>query len=659
MSEHRSRFKRFWQELKRRNVIRVMAMYAGTAYIIMEGSDIMLPRLGLPDWTVTLVIVLLLAGLPVTLILSWIFDVTPEGLKKTGPEEFLTGEEQGGENPPRQLKRRGLRVSDGIIVVLFAAVCVLLYPRIFGKDQFKAVRDEDGRISVTVLPFENMTGDSLLNIWQEGIQEGIIIGLSESKELSVRSFQSVRSALSGYYDVNHGSLTSAMARDASEKLESSTYIRGSILAAGRRIRINERLVNAGTDEIIKTFRVEGDAEEDLLKMIDSLAWLNRNFLEIKAMEDEELIAGFIDQIQTQSSEAYRNLIASRELFVLNQYEPSIRYLDRALEIDSSFSAARLQRAFAYHNMGERFEGGGNIIKSRELHRIALRDLEILEAGLNEMPFINQCLVRYLRSDYDKDPWEGIRQLESAMGDAPNSHGMEWWQLGLNCFRVDQKERAIECFEKALEGGQRMEYGSKWVYLYTMPAIVYHEKGNHAREKEILDMGLKAIPSHPSLIGRQVVCAYSRNDTLKARELGQKYRVIRRNEGTEEPWIRFSMGYIYSEAGWHDSALVAFRRVEAQFSQVAACKDALGRELILSGKDVARGVELCAEAVKAEPLNWNYQVHLGNGYLIQDSLEKARVILQKAWDERTFFDPENYKLLSEVKEALETRGRVGN
>ena len=54
-------------------------MYAATAFIIMEAGDIMLPRLGLPDWTVTLIIVLLIVGFPITVILSWIFDVTPEG----------------------------------------------------------------------------------------------------------------------------------------------------------------------------------------------------------------------------------------------------------------------------------------------------------------------------------------------------------------------------------------------------------------------------------------------------------------------------------------------------------------------------------------------------------------------------------------------------
>ena len=83
MSDSSNRFLRFWDELKRRRVLKVIAMYAATAFIMIEAGDIMLPRLGLPDWTVTFIIILLIVGFPITIIFSWIFDITPEGLIKT------------------------------------------------------------------------------------------------------------------------------------------------------------------------------------------------------------------------------------------------------------------------------------------------------------------------------------------------------------------------------------------------------------------------------------------------------------------------------------------------------------------------------------------------------------------------------------------------
>ena len=83
MSDKSHRLSRFWEELKRRKVIKVIAMYAATAFIILEVVDIVAPSLGLPNWTLNLVIVLLSIGFPIAVIFSWIFDITPEGLKKT------------------------------------------------------------------------------------------------------------------------------------------------------------------------------------------------------------------------------------------------------------------------------------------------------------------------------------------------------------------------------------------------------------------------------------------------------------------------------------------------------------------------------------------------------------------------------------------------
>ena len=78
---------RLWEELKRRRVVRVVLIYLAAAYAILESSDIILPRLGLADWTVNLVMVALFIGLIIVIILSWIYDITPEGIKVTDIED--------------------------------------------------------------------------------------------------------------------------------------------------------------------------------------------------------------------------------------------------------------------------------------------------------------------------------------------------------------------------------------------------------------------------------------------------------------------------------------------------------------------------------------------------------------------------------------------
>lgn len=80
---HRS----FFEELKRRKVVRVALVYLAVGYALVQGADLILPRLGLPDWTVTLLLWVLIAGFPLALLLSWIFDIGPEGLERTGAGE--------------------------------------------------------------------------------------------------------------------------------------------------------------------------------------------------------------------------------------------------------------------------------------------------------------------------------------------------------------------------------------------------------------------------------------------------------------------------------------------------------------------------------------------------------------------------------------------
>jgi len=75
---------KFWEELKRRKVVRVIIGYAASAYVILELTSIVVGPLRLPEWTINMVLILLIIGFVITTVISWIFDFTPEGIKKTG-----------------------------------------------------------------------------------------------------------------------------------------------------------------------------------------------------------------------------------------------------------------------------------------------------------------------------------------------------------------------------------------------------------------------------------------------------------------------------------------------------------------------------------------------------------------------------------------------
>jgi hypothetical protein len=72
-----------FEELKRRKVVRVAVVYAATAFAIVQAADVMLPRLGVPDWTLTLIVVLVVLGFPVAVVLGWALELTPEGVRVT------------------------------------------------------------------------------------------------------------------------------------------------------------------------------------------------------------------------------------------------------------------------------------------------------------------------------------------------------------------------------------------------------------------------------------------------------------------------------------------------------------------------------------------------------------------------------------------------
>jgi tetratricopeptide (TPR) repeat protein len=99
----------FWNELKRRKVVKASFVYIAVAYAIMQASDIIFPRLGLPDWTVTFVLILLIIVFILVIVLTWVYDITPEGIKVTqeldSKSEETKKKRKGKENDLRKAEK--------------------------------------------------------------------------------------------------------------------------------------------------------------------------------------------------------------------------------------------------------------------------------------------------------------------------------------------------------------------------------------------------------------------------------------------------------------------------------------------------------------------------------------------------------------------------
>ncbi len=200
------------------------------------------------------------------------------------------------------------------------------------------------------MPFENLSGDTLYNVWRGGFQNLLISTLSNSEELLVRQYQAIYSVLEGRKNISYASLTPSLASELAEKLESRTFVIGNILKAGNKIRVNAQLVNAGSEEIYKTYQVDGNTEDDILDMADSLSGMIKNYLEIKKLV-EQYDSPAIRGRFTNSSEAYQYYIHGYNAFMDLDLQTATEWFSKAIEIDPDFITAYVTLSFVYRVMG--------------------------------------------------------------------------------------------------------------------------------------------------------------------------------------------------------------------------------------------------------------------------------------------------------------------
>ncbi len=612
-----------------------MAMYAATAFIIMEAGDIMLPRLGLPDWTVTFIIVLLIAGFPITIILSWIFDVTQEGVRKTEPVQLAKKKE----TTPLPLKR-GLKISDGVIALLIVVVCILIYPKIFKRDKFERIRDPDGKISIAVMPFENLSGDTLYNVWQGGFQNLLITTLSNSKELSVRQYQTMYAILESERNISYASITPSVASEVAIKLETKTFILGNILKAGNKIRVNAQLVDAETEEIYKTYEVDLNSEDDIFAMADSLSGLIRNYLEIRKLIEEYDSPAIYGTFNTNSSEAFQYFIHGWNTFMDLDQQAATEWFSKAIETDSGFISAYVPLLFTYLSTG-------NDELAKNLCNMAYKNRD-------ELPLKGQLTLDYLHAYIFETPNDQIKYLKQIL-EIDELNSTYWKLLGKAYSKMYQYNDATIYYEKALEIHKKWGTNFRNPFIYHWLGHAYHKINEHKKEKEVYELGLSIFPDHSRIIQHQAICALSQGDTDEAEILITKYKSIRKNKNLwPESRILSSVGYIYSEANLFDEAEISYRQGLTLDPGNPSRMYDLAWFLIDHDINLDEGLDLIQNALELRPDNWYYLDTKGWGLYKQGKVEEALKILNDSWNLRPSYRHRGYLHIQEVEKALSSQ-----
>ena len=329
----------FFEELKRRNVIRMGAAYLAGAWLVIQLVETLFPVFEMTDASIRAVVIVLAIGFPIVLVLSWVFELTPDGLK---PDSAVHRDQSA-------VRRSTRRFDRLVIAVLSLAVGFFT----FDKFVLEPARDESleqavtnqlrsellatsfGQRSLAVLPFVNFSGDPGDEYFSDGISEEILNRLANVPDLRVIS----RSSSFSFKDVEIDMM------EIAEQLNVAYILEGSVRKAGSRVRITAKLIDANSDTQLWSDNFEqefGDIfatqDEMALAIVDAL----REKLPLDTVVPEQ-------SRYTSSSEAYDAYLRGRHLVVQRTPErvkAAIREFKSAIEIDPAFALAHAELAIA-------------------------------------------------------------------------------------------------------------------------------------------------------------------------------------------------------------------------------------------------------------------------------------------------------------------------
>jgi tetratricopeptide (TPR) repeat protein len=616
--------------MKRRKVFGVVTSYAATAYIIIEVTNNLAIPLHLPAWFASLELITLVIGLPVVIILTWFFDFTSQGIKKTESIEKSESKVIGGKHGKRKLKP-----SYVLNAILIIAVIVLIYPKIFKHDLLEKLKSSGGKISVAIMPFQNMTNDSTWNIWQVGIQNELIASLTNSEELKVRQIETVNSLLRSKGLKNYASITPSFASTISQKLDANVLIYGSIKQASATIRVNAQLIDSKTEEAFKSFQVDGVAE-NILHLIDSLSIMVKNSLLISKLVNE--LPLYQQQWpSTASPEAYRYYLYGENARSKRDYPTARKMFSQALAIDSNFTLMRLRLSVTCINEGlwkEARKWSLNAYSKRDQMPIWMKIMaDINHAGLFETPMEE---IKYMRQFLEiDDQFPGT-----------------YYGIGLSYNDLHQYDRAIPEFEKSLELYNKFGTKPWWVYNYTLLGEAYHATSQYKKEKKLYKRADKDFPDDPSIISRKAILFFTEGDTLTGNKYIEQYISLSRNNSWSETTLACNLGWVYSKAALFNKAEKSLRRAINLEPENAYRIYDLGWFLVDKDQNVEEGLQLIDKALELRPdLQWIFLDGKGWGLYKQGNYAKSLELLEKCRDLSLYYRYDVYLHLEAAKKAF--------
>ncbi|MDB5987428.1 MAG: hypothetical protein JWR16_2481 [Nevskia sp.] len=382
----------FIGELKRRNVLRVAAFYAGAGWLLVQIATQVFPFFDISNGAVRSVVLVVLCGFPCALALAWVYELTPEGIKR----------DRDVDHSAPAAVRAGRKLDRWIIVVLALAVLLLL------ARTFMSSRDAPAAIagkSIAVLPLVNESGDPANEYFSDGLSEELISVLGQLHPLRVIG----RASSFQFKDSREDP------KDIGQKLNVATLLEGSVRRDANRVRIVAELVNAADGTQLWS-RIYDRELQDIFAVQSEIAQDVAATLKITLLGSEGRSAA---RPSNQSLDAY-NALLQGNFYVdrsgENELHRAIAFYQDALRLDANYALAHARLALAWEQLARQDLGGADAYAAFAKARAEATQALSLDASLAEA----HVALGYVHLSGDFDLASAETEFRRAMELAPET-----------------------------------------------------------------------------------------------------------------------------------------------------------------------------------------------------------------------------------------------